>query len=66
MPRKGMFEGEGTFMWLVLAGPFLLGLLVTLIAPKLIGHSEQAPAAATAAALRGTPTPTPSPTASSN
>jgi len=35
MSRKGMFKGEGTFMWWVGAGPFLLGLLLTLIAPKL-------------------------------
>jgi len=41
-PGKGMFEGEGTFMWVITVGPFLIGLLVTLIAPKLINHSDQA------------------------
>lgn len=60
-----MFEYEATLMWWVLLGPFVLGLLVIIIAPKLIGRSEQARAAATAAArtqATATPTPTLAPT----
>lgn len=48
-------------MWWILIGPFLLALIVTLFAPKIIQHRDQARALATARAAQGTATPTVTP-----
>jgi hypothetical protein len=59
MARKGIFERENTFMLVVLLAPFVLGLLFTIIAPKLIPRQG----AQIGIVRTGTPEPTTTPTA---
>lgn len=60
--KRGVFEREALWNFWFLALVFGMGLLVTLIAPKIIGHTEKARRAATARAraiAEETPTPNP-------